>query len=122
MRRPRAGGPVDLVGHRRGALEERIAGVAESTLLLLRTDQPFPFAESEQVGATTLETMGRQREQMERSSGLVRAAMEDTAEARKILKEMALRAFKNKMVLYCVIALLVAANGGMLVHLWRRKK
>ena len=45
-------------------------------------------AESEQIGATTLETMGRQREQIERSSGFLQDALENTEQARQILKEM----------------------------------
>jgi len=88
---------------------------------LLRETQAL-CAESEQFGALTLETMGRQREQMERSGGLLEGALEDTAQARAIMKEMARRALKNKIVLYCIIALLVLANGGVIVHLWRRKK
>lgn len=88
---------------------------------LLRETQAL-CADSEQVGAATLETMGRQREQMERSSGLIDQSMENVQQARQIMKEMAHRALKNKMVLYCIIGLLVLANGGVIVHLWRRKK
>mmetsp|Transcript_24409 Transcript_24409/g.39707 ORF Transcript_24409/g.39707 Transcript_24409/m.39707 type:complete len:298 (+) Transcript_24409:108-1001(+) len=88
---------------------------------LLRETQAL-CAESEQLGASTLETMGRQREQMERGGGLLESALEDTAQARAIMKEMTRRALKNKIVLYCIIALLVLANGSAIVHLWRRKK
>ncbi|KAL9182484.1 hypothetical protein ACHAXT_013136 [Thalassiosira profunda] len=88
---------------------------------LLRETQAL-CAESEQIGASTLETMGRQREQIERSAGLVERALEDTRQARQSMKEMAKRALRNKIFLYCVIALLLLANGAVLVHLWRRKK
>lgn len=88
---------------------------------LLRETQAL-CAESEQIGASTLETMGRQREQMERSSGLIQQSMENTEQARRIMKEMAQRALRNKIFLYCVIALLLFANGAAMVHLWRRKK
>ncbi|KAL7536905.1 hypothetical protein ACHAXR_012118 [Thalassiosira sp. AJA248-18] len=88
---------------------------------LLRETQAL-CAESEQIGASTLETMGRQREQMERSSGLIQQSMENTEQARRIMKEMAQRALRNKIFLYCVIALLLFANGAMMVHNWRRKK
>jgi len=54
---------------------------------LLRETQAL-CAESEQLGASTLETMGRQREQMERGGGLLESALEDTAQARAIMKEM----------------------------------
>ena len=87
---------------------------------LLRETQAL-CAESEQIGAATLETMGRQREQIERSSGLIQQSLENTQQARAIMKEMARRALRNKMFLYCVIALLVLANGGAIVHLWKRK-
>jgi hypothetical protein len=45
-------------------------------------------AESEQIGAATMEQMGRQREQLERSSGLIWQSLENTEQARLILKEM----------------------------------
>lgn len=112
-------------------------------------------AESEQIGASTIEVMGRQREQLEKSSGFIQQSLENTEQARLILKEMwvkssfpiyylyllaglswlfsiliscqralwirAYRALKNKIFLYCVIALLLIANGAVLLHLWRRK-
>lgn len=78
-------------------------------------------AESEQIGNATLETMGRQREQIERAGDLVGRSIENTRMARQIMKEMAWRALKNKIFLYCVIGLLLLANGAMIVHLWRRK-
>ena len=45
-------------------------------------------AESEQIGAHTMEQMGRQREQLERGAGLIQQSLENTEQARKILKEM----------------------------------
>lgn len=45
-------------------------------------------AESEQIGAHTMEHMGRQREQLERSAGLIQQSLENTEQARLILKEM----------------------------------
>eukprot|EP00578_Thalassiosira_sp_NH16_P021439 CAMPEP_0181103824 /NCGR_PEP_ID=MMETSP1071-20121207/15087_1 /TAXON_ID=35127 /ORGANISM="Thalassiosira sp., Strain NH16" /LENGTH=272 /DNA_ID=CAMNT_0023186955 /DNA_START=86 /DNA_END=901 /DNA_ORIENTATION=- len=84
---------------------------------LLRETQAL-CAESEQIGAATLETMGRQREQIERSGGLLAQSIENTREAREIMKEMARRALKNKILLYCIIGLLVLANGAMIGHLW----
>ncbi|KAL7516398.1 hypothetical protein ACHAWX_001420 [Stephanocyclus meneghinianus] len=87
---------------------------------LLRESQAL-CAESEQIGASTIEVMGRQREQLEKSSGFIQQSLENTEQARLILKEMAYRALKNKIFLYCVIALLLIANGAVLLHLWRRK-
>lgn len=45
-------------------------------------------AESEQIGASTIEVMGRQREQLEKSSGFIQQSLENTEQARLILKEM----------------------------------
>ncbi len=54
---------------------------------LLRESQAL-CANSEQIGLVTLETMGRQREQMERSGYLLEEAMGNAEQARRILKEM----------------------------------
>ena len=54
---------------------------------LLRESQAL-CANSEQIGLVTLETMGRQREQLERSGYLLDEAMGNTEQARRILKEM----------------------------------
>ena len=99
------------------ALEQRMQESED----LLRETQAL-CAESEQIGAGTLETMGRQREQIERSGNLIQQSLENTEQARQIMKEMASRALRNKMFLYSVIAVLIFANGAVLVHLWRRKK
>ena len=66
-------------------------------VLVSLSDSLFPItsvlsyrmcAESEQIGAATMEQMGRQREQLERSSGLIWQSLENTEQARLILKEM----------------------------------
>lgn len=54
---------------------------------LLRESQAL-CANSEQIGLVTLETMGRQREQLERSGYLLEEAMGNTEQARRILKDM----------------------------------
>jgi len=87
---------------------------------LLRETQAL-CAESEQIGSSTLETMGRQREQIERSSNLIQQSLENTEQARRIMKEMARRAFRNKLFLYCVIVLLLIANAMTIHHLWTKK-
>lgn len=87
---------------------------------LLRETQAL-CAESEQIGSSTLETMGRQREQIERSSNLIQQSLENTEQARRIMKEMACRAFRNKLFLYCIIVLLLIANAMAIHHLWKKK-
>jgi len=54
---------------------------------LLRESQAL-CADTEQIGLVTLETMGRQREQLERSTYLLEEAMGNTEQARRILKDM----------------------------------
>ena len=97
-------------------IEQRI----QDSEYLLRETQSL-CAESEQIGLSTLETMGRQREQIERSSNFIRQSLENTEQARKIMKEMANRAFRNKLFLYCLIALLLIANAMAVHHLWTKK-
>ena len=60
--------------------------LTDSQHLLLQTQ--MLCAESEQIGASTLETMGRQREQIERSGGLILQSIENTEQARAIMKQM----------------------------------
>jgi len=60
--------------------------IHDSQHLLLQTQ--MLCAESEQIGASTLETMGRQREQIERSGGLILQSIENTEQARAIMKQM----------------------------------
>jgi hypothetical protein len=54
---------------------------------LLRESQAL-CADTEQIGLVTLETMGRQREQLERSTYLLEEAMGNTEQARRILKDL----------------------------------
>ena len=54
---------------------------------LLRETQAL-CAESEQIGNSTLETMGRQREQIERSGNLIQESLQNTEQARAIMKQM----------------------------------
>ena len=54
---------------------------------LLRETQAL-CAESEQIGNSTLETMGRQREQIERGGNLIQESLQNTEQARAIMKQM----------------------------------
>ena len=54
---------------------------------LLRETQAL-CAESEMIGNSTLETMGRQREQIERSGNLIQESLQNTEQARAIMKQM----------------------------------
>lgn len=88
---------------------------------LLRESQSL-CAESEQIGESTLQTMGSQREQLNIAHGRVRDTQNTVDQARRLLREMGNRALRNKLFLYCVIALLVCANGAVLYHMFFKSK
>jgi len=116
---PSLGGDDIEYGEFSAPLTEMEQRVRDSEHLLRETQALC--AESEQIGAATLETMGHQREQIERSSNLIQQSLENTEQARRIMKEMASRALRNKMVLYCMIALLLIGNAMAIHHLWTKK-
>lgn len=87
---------------------------------LLRESQSI-LAETEQIGTTTLQQMGRQREQLENSNQHLDAVLAATRQAKDILVNMSWRAWKSKFALYCMITLLTAANLYVLVHNFKKK-
>jgi len=76
---------------------------------MLQESQRLCF-DSEQVATSTLETMTRQRSQLENASGFLDQTLEVTNQAGEILRDMSYKALRNKIFLYSVIALLIAAN------------
>lgn len=87
---------------------------------LLRESQSI-LAETEQIGTSTLQQMGRQREQLENSNRQLDAVLAATRKAKNILVSMSWRAWKSKMALYCMIALLSAANLYVLHRNFKKK-
>ena len=57
--------------------------------------------------------MYHQREQLQNAHQKVVETHDATVEARQVLKNMAYRAVKNKIVLWIVIIILIAANGAV---------
>ena len=92
----------------------------QSSDALLRESQSI-LAETEQIGTATLQQMGRQREQLENSNRHLDAVRAVTLQAKNILVSMSWRAWKSKFALYCMIALLTAANLYVLVHNYKKK-
>merc|ERR1711862_460514 len=76
---------------------------------MLRESQRYCF-DSEQVATSTLETMTKQRTQLENASGYLDQTLEATNQAGVILKDMSYKALRNKIFLYSVVGLLIAAN------------
>jgi len=77
-------------------------------------------AESEEFGASTLGTMGIQREQIQGASTRLHETISMTEQARLIIKSMIRKAIVNKIVLYFVIGLLIVLNGLALKHIFSK--
>ncbi|GKY92679.1 hypothetical protein MPSEU_000238000 [Mayamaea pseudoterrestris] len=76
---------------------------------LLRESHSIMY-ETEHIGNTTLLQMGRQREQLENTNRHLQAVRQVAEQAKNILTGLGRRALKNKIALYCMIALLAWAN------------
>jgi len=87
---------------------------------MLRESQALCF-NSEQVGADTLFSMNRQREQLHGASDHLAGAREKVEQARVLLGSMSRKALRNKMFLYGIIGLLIVANFFVLVAIIKKK-
>lgn len=76
--------------------------------------------ETEQIGNTTLEQMGTQREQLQGTNATIMRTREIAEQAGSILSEMSRKAFKNKLCLYVSIATLMFGNFWALAR-WFKK-
>jgi len=87
---------------------------------LLRESQALCM-ESEQVGADTLNLMGRQRDQLQNASSHLVGAQAYFMEAKDILQQMTRKALRNKRFLQGIIALLILANITAFVAILKKK-
>jgi hypothetical protein len=87
---------------------------------MLRESQALCY-NSEQMGADTLFSMNRQREQLNNASDYLAAARAHVDHAKVLLGSMSRKAIRNKMFLYTIIAILVAANILVLVAIIKKK-
>lgn len=76
--------------------------------------------ETEQIGTTTMEQMGRQREQLQGANANIVRTREIMEQASSVLLEMSRKAFKNKLFLYLMVALLIFGNFWALSRLFRK--
>jgi vesicle transport through interaction with t-SNAREs protein 1 len=88
---------------------------------LLRESQSI-LAETEQIGTSTLQQMGRQREQLQNSNRHLDALRAATLQAKNILVSMSWRAWRSKFALYVMIAILSFANLYVLYKSFTKKK
>lgn len=66
--------------------------------------------ETERIGNSTLEQMGRQREQLQGANTNITRTREIVEQAGSVLTEMSRKAFNNKKFLYGFVGLLIFAN------------
>eukprot|EP00753_Platysulcus_tardus_P014192 PLAT4191.1.p1 GENE.PLAT4191.1~~PLAT4191.1.p1 ORF type:complete len:292 (-),score=99.24 PLAT4191.1:96-875(-) len=76
------------------------------------------IAETTEIGAAILDDMHGQRETLLRSHARVKETRDYTSRAQGVLRRMARRAVTNKIILWCVIILLLAAIVGVIYVNW----
>jgi vesicle transport through interaction with t-SNAREs protein 1 len=86
---------------------------------LLRESQSI-LAETEHIGTTTLQQMGRQREQINNANTSLEAVQAVAVQAKNILVSMSRRAFKSKLALYAMIAALALTNVYVLYRIFKK--
>lgn len=79
-------------------------------------------ADSEDTGTRTIQQMSIQREQLQITSDHINETISITKRARAVINEMRMRALKSKIFLYCIIGLLIVANGLAMHHLFHKNK
>ena len=66
--------------------------------------------ETERIGNSTLEQMGRQREQLQGANANIIRTREVVVQASRVLTELGRKSFNNKVVLYVMVGILIFAN------------
>lgn len=76
--------------------------------------------ETEQIGNSTLEQMGRQREQLQGANANIARTREIVEQAGSVLTEMSRKAFNNKIALYGMVGILIFGNLWALTRLFNK--
>lgn len=76
--------------------------------------------DSERIGNSTLEQMGRQRDQLQGARGNIGRIREIAEQSSLVMKEISRRALKNKMFLYVLVGLLIILNFWALTRLFNK--
>ena len=66
--------------------------------------------ETERIGNSTLEQMGRQREQLQGANANIVRTKDAVLQASRLITELGRKSFNNKMALYGMIGVLIFAN------------
>lgn len=85
---------------------ESLIGSSES---MLRESLSLTM-ETERIGNSTLEQMGRQREQLQGANANIVRTKEAVLQASRLITELGRKSFNNKMALYGMIGVLIFAN------------
>lgn len=92
-------------GYNPGDMESLI-GSSES---MLRESLSLTM-ETERIGNSTLEQMGRQREQLQGANANIIRTREVVVQASRVLTELGRKSFNNKLALYVMVGILIFAN------------
>eukprot|EP00565_Helicotheca_tamesis_P003957 CAMPEP_0185729434 /NCGR_PEP_ID=MMETSP1171-20130828/5714_1 /TAXON_ID=374046 /ORGANISM="Helicotheca tamensis, Strain CCMP826" /LENGTH=223 /DNA_ID=CAMNT_0028398271 /DNA_START=32 /DNA_END=703 /DNA_ORIENTATION=- len=114
-------------GYSAPSFDEEAGGATSDTQSLIRNSESLLMesqalcSESEQIGASTLQRMGSQREQLENAAFHLEGTQNKINLAGQAMREMSRKALRNKIFLYGVIAALVIANGAVIFHMFKKK-
>lgn len=101
-----SGGPGSSSGGYNPADMESLIGSSES---MLRESLSLTM-ETERIGTSTLEQMGRQREQLQGANANIVRTREAVLQASRLITELGQKSFNNKMALYGMVGVLIFAN------------
>ncbi|OWF38610.1 vesicle transport through interaction with t-SNAREs homolog 1B-like [Mizuhopecten yessoensis] len=100
-----------IVASQRSKLMHGTQSLNRASESLARTQQVA--AETDMIGVDTIDELGRQRESLVRTKGMLDETDGNLSKSRKILKSMATRVMTNKMILIVIILLELALLGGL---------
>jgi Snare region anchored in the vesicle membrane C-terminus len=83
-----------------------------------RCDDESIAMETEQIGNSTIDQMGRQREQLLGANSNIDRTRQIAEQAASVLKEIGRKAFGNKLCLYVMIGVLILLNLWALVRIF----
>ena len=92
---------------------EATSGRLDRSTALLQQSRAQMY-ETQDIAQATVNTLGAQGEQLLNAHGRVRETTQFTSEARAVLKQMGRRAITNKVILWFIILVLIAANGAVI--------
>jgi vesicle transport through interaction with t-SNAREs 1 len=96
------------------------SGRLDKTTATLQTARSQLY-ETQDIAGGVMNDLGAQREQLLNAHGRVRETTQFTTDARSVLKQMGRRALTNKVILWFIILVLIAANGAVIYEKYIKK-